>query len=377
MDFGSGDWKWRIDVKMDSSLREEASKMNPHFGINMQKEIASQPGVWKTTLDGYFYEQEAQIQFLAHAARKHILMAGCGTTYFLGLSAVALFRKLGFQATAYPASEIVFFPDTLPSDDATLLAVSRSGATSETLWAVDAFRTRYPTEKVITITTQPKSKLAEMSDFVFSAPAAQEAATAETRSFTSMFLLAQAMAGSLAGDRAFLGHLSALPPGLENLLNRYSELPRQIARDMGIQRFFFLGAGPLYGLACEAMIKVKEIACTWAEAYHPLEFRHGPMAVANQETLVTGFISDSAGEAEIRVLQDMHRLGAKTMAIIERAGDLDLSEMDVVVELSSGLNEWERAALYLPLIQYLAYYLGIENGLDPDRPNNLHPVTHL
>ena len=351
--------------------------MNPRHGINMQKEIASQPGVWKTTLDGYFYEQEAQIQFLAHTARKHILMAGCGTTYFLGLSAVALFRKLGFQATAYPASEIVFFPDTLPSEDATLLAVSRSGATSETLWAVDAFRKRYPTEKVITITTQPKSKLAEMSDFVFSAPAAQEAATAETRSFTSMFLLAQAMAGSLAGDRVFLGHLSALPPGLENLLNRYSEMPRQIARDMGIQRFFFLGAGPLYGLACEAMIKVKEIACAWAEAYHPLEFRHGPMAVANQETLVTGFISDSAGEAEIRVLQVMHRLGAKSMAIIERAGDLDLGEMDVVVELPSELNEWERAALYLPLIQYLAYYLGIENGLDPDRPNNLHPVTHL
>jgi glucosamine--fructose-6-phosphate aminotransferase (isomerizing) len=119
------------------------------------------------------------------------------------------------------------------------------------------------------------------------------------------------------------------------------------------------------------------MARSWAEAYHTLELRHGPMAVVNADTLVVGMISDSAKEAEIKVLQHMKRLGARTLALAETAGAYDWSGVDRVIELRSGLDEWERGALYLPLIQWIAFHRSLAKGLDPDSPVNLTAVVNL
>jgi glutamine---fructose-6-phosphate transaminase (isomerizing) len=108
-----------------------------------------------------------------------------------------------------------------------------------------------------------------------------------------------------------------------------------------------------------------------------LEFRHGPMSVVNDRTMIVCLMSDSQITAEIRVLKDMKRLGAKTLVITEDSNNEDLSGMDYVFSLKTGLDEWERGALYLPLIQWMAYYRSLSKGLDPDLPNNLLPVVEL
>jgi glucosamine--fructose-6-phosphate aminotransferase (isomerizing) len=192
-----------------------------------------------------------------------------------------------------------------------------------------------------------------------------------------MFILSQCFGGVLAGDDGLVDRLKTLPKALEKLLVRVGDLPRELGEDESLQRFFFLGGGPNYGLACEAMLKTKEMTRSWAEAFHPLEFRHGPMSVVNDQTLVVCLVSDSQEEAEAHVLRDLQKLGARILVLTEQASRSDWSGMEYVVELCSGLNEWERGALYLPVIHWMDYYRTLAKGLDPDQPTNLTAVVEL
>lgn len=340
-------------------------------------EINSQPEIWQSVL-----HDQSKLDLVGHFAKnevsdKYILVIGCGSTHYLSMSTAALLRKLGFRAIAMPSSEAVYFPQSLPPGESILLAISRSGTTTETLWAVEKYRKLKKGNRVISITTQPDSTLAKESDFVLAASQAQEKSTAQTRSFTSMYLLSQILAGALAGDRNVVARLQVLPNVLKRLIEGAADLPRQIGEDLSIKNIYFLGGGPLYGLACEAMLKMKEMAVTWTEAYHPLEIRHGPMSVVGPESLVVCMASDSQLAAEVRVLNDMKRLGAKTLVITENSTAADWSAMDHVFSLKTGLDEWDRGVLYLPLLQWIAYYRSLAKGLDPDQPKNLSQVIEL
>jgi glucosamine--fructose-6-phosphate aminotransferase (isomerizing) len=346
-------------------------------GVYTRDEIEKQPEAWGSTLASFSRQNKILAKALSGSGQCAWLVTGCGSTHYVSLSAAAGLRRIGVPAWACPAADIVYFPDMLPRGDTNLLAISRSGTTTETLWAVDRYRKTYPTGKVVAITTQPESPLAKSADHLLSADGAQELSVAQTRSFTSMLILSQCLTGVLAGDEGLVDRLQKLPAALEGLVARSGDLPRRLGQDDSLQRFFFLGGGSNYGLACEAMLKTKEMTRSWAEAFHPLEFRHGPMSVVNDQTLLVCLVSDSEQEAEARVLRDMQKLGARTLVLTEDASKTDWSSMDYVIELQSGLDEWERGALYLPFIHWMDYYRTLAKGLDPDLPANLTAVVEL
>jgi glucosamine--fructose-6-phosphate aminotransferase (isomerizing) len=341
------------------------------------QEILSQPQAWRATWKTLTAGRAELEDFLAQADFDQIIVVGCGSTYYLAQTAAAILtHRTGISTRALPSSELWLFPSTPSADRTLLLAVSRSGATTETLRAVERFRETNG-GPVLAVTCYPESPLVQQADFALVASDAQERSVAQTRSFTSMVLLTQALAAVLARDEEMLEHLQRLPDVLEDLVARLGDLPQRLGTDPIIERFFFLGGGPLYGLANEAMLKTKEMSLSYAEAYHPLEFRHGPMSMLNRHTLVAGFLSDAGLAEELRVLEEMQRLGARILALVEDASVLTGWQADHVVELRSGLDEWERGPLYPPVIQRLAYHRAVAKGLDPDRPNNLRAVVEL
>lgn len=340
-------------------------------------EINSQPEVWQATLQRV-QEQWDSLAPQAKAFTSHpMVVIGCGSTYYLSLATAAVLRQAGVQAWAFPSSELVYFPLEVLPKGFNLLAISRSGTTSETLWAIERYRKQFPQGKVAVITCVPETPMVQQADLLLIAPDAQEQSVAQTRSFTSMTLLGQALAALATGDAARLQRLNGLPARLGKLLPEYTGLFEELGANPSLNRYFFLGSGPLYGIANEAMLKTKEMSSTWAEAFHFLEFRHGPMSVANENALVVGLVSDSAPEAELRVLREMKQLGAHTLAMVEHAANLDVQGIDHMVELRSGLNEWERGVFYLPLIQRMAYAHALSKGMNPDRPENLSAVIRL
>ncbi len=341
------------------------------------QEILSQPQVWRATLEIFATGRAALEGFLAQVDFDRIIVVGCGSTHYLAqTAAVTLMHRAGVPARGLPASELWLFPAAVRSGRPLLLAVSRSGSTTETLRALERFREANG-GPVLAVTCYPESPLARQADFVLLAPDAQEHSIAQTRSFTSMLLLTQALAATLAKDEGMLERLHWLPNALEDLVARLEDLPQRLGVDRSIEQFFFLGGGPLYGLASEAMLKTKEMSLSYAEAYYPLEFRHGPMSMVDGHTLVLGFLSDSGLAEELRVLQNMQGLGARTVALVEDSAALSGWLADHVVELRSSLSEWERGPLYLPVAQRMAYHRAVAKGLNPDRPHNLEAVVEL
>lgn len=345
-------------------------------GSYTRSEIASQPQVWRETV-ALLESVEARVSAEALRAPPPWIVTGCGSTYYLALATAAVMRRRGLAAQAFPASELAFFADSHLSRAGALVALSRSGTTTETLWAVERYRQLRPDGALFAITCTPGTPLVARASLTVLAEHAQEQSVAQTRSFTCMGLIGQALAGWAVDAPGQIQALGLLPVALEQLLVREGELPRRLAAEAGRERCFFLGGGPLYGLACEAALKTKEMSLAWAEAFHSLEVRHGPMALVDPATLVVGLISDSAAPAELAVLQHMQSLGARTLALAEDRGAHSWSGVDRVVELRSGLDEWTRGMLYLPLLQLFALEWAVARGLDPDRPANLPQVIRL
>jgi len=348
-------------------------------GQHTLAEITGQPDAWAHALRVFAaFEGKFQRDWAALAPRQ-VIFTGCGSTHYLSQAAAFFFQSLtGLPARACPASEIALFgAQALPDPRRTLLiAVSRSGTTTETLLAVDRFRA-LGGPAVWAITCYPDSPLARAADLALAVEAAQEQSVAQTRSFTSMLLLAQVLTAALAANAATSERLRRLPTALNDLLSVGGDLPRRLGADLAIERIYFLGGGPLYGLAGEAMLKMKEMSLTHTAAYHPLEFRHGPMAMVNGHTLLIGLLSDAGLAEELRLLQQMQGLGARILVLAGDGTAWNSWQPDHLLQVPGDLSERERGLLYLPLLQLMAYHRALAKGLDPDRPHNLTAVVTL
>jgi glucosamine--fructose-6-phosphate aminotransferase (isomerizing) len=113
---------------------------------------------------------------------------------------------------------------------------------------------------------------------------------------------------------------------------------------------------------------MKEMTLTHSEPFHFLEFRHGPMSMVDESTLVVGLLSDSNRVHEAKVLSEMEGLGGTVASLGE-------SEADICFE--SGIPESVHGVLYLPVLQLMAFHRSLAKGLDPDRPAHLTAVVKL
>jgi glucosamine--fructose-6-phosphate aminotransferase (isomerizing) len=141
--------------------------------------------------------------------------------------------------------------------------------------------------------------------------------------------------------------------------------------------FVFLGSGPFYGIACESMLKMKEMALVPSDAFHSLEFRHGPKSILSRNVLVVQFLSDIAKAYEIDLLKEIKDLGGTTLLLCESTDSYPEMNTDYLLETGSRVNDYGRNVLYLPAIQLLAFYKALSKGIDVDTPKNLSHFVRL
>jgi glutamine---fructose-6-phosphate transaminase (isomerizing) len=224
------------------------------------------------------------------------------------------------------------------------------------------------------VTGQPLEELAART--LVLAPA-DEKSMVMTRSFSSMVLGLQFLAAGWAGNRDFQSALKRISDPMEKLLR---DLPARLEAFVGrkdFEDYVFLGQGPFYGIASEAMLKVKEMSCSYAQCFHTLEFRHGPKAIVNPRTLVTFFISERGQAAERDMLEEVKTLGGTTLVVVNRADDGLRRAADFLIELELDVPEFARAAASIPAGQLLGLFTGRKKGIDSDRPPNLSRAVIL
>src|SRR5439155_4559036 len=108
-----------------------------------------------------------------------------------------------------------------------------------------------------------------------------------------------------------------LPAIGRTLIEQCEPTARALGENTALDRFYFLGSGPRFGIACEANLKMKEMSLTHSEAFHFMEFRHGPMSMITDSTTVIGLLSAVNRQHEEAVLDQMKALGAQVLTIAE------------------------------------------------------------
>ena len=334
------------------------------------QEIFTQPGAWQEALNVVKQQADPLQELWARPDYAQVIFTGCGSTYYLSLAAAALFQELTARpARAVPGGELVMYPAAAytTAGRTLLVAVSRSAETTETVRAVKTFQQHQPGD-VITVTNYGERPLATMGAINLVIPAGQEQSVAQTRSFASMYVATTALAALLAGRDDLLQGMRRLPELGRQLISQYEDRAKSLGSNLDLDRFYFLGSGPRYGLACEVNLKMKEMTLTHSEPFHFLEFRHGPISMVGPRALVIGLLSEVNRSHEAAVLQDVQALDGKTLTLGEAGAD---------ITFASQLPEPIRNVLYLPILQLLAYYRSLAKGLNPDRPNNLEAVVKL
>jgi glucosamine--fructose-6-phosphate aminotransferase (isomerizing) len=338
-------------------------------GTATDAEILSQPEIWRDALAIFQARADELGALWQGEGFEQVVLTGCGSTYYAGLIGATLIQEqTGIPAQALPASEFMLFPQTRYDTrrKTLLITVSRSGATHETTEAARLFR-KHVQGTVMTVTCHSESTLAQEADVVLAVDSAREQSRAQTRSFSSMVLMLQALALTFAGrDAGAL--LSGLPDAVARLLAEYEPLAQRLGEDRSITRFMFLGMGVLYGLACEAMLKMLETTLVPSMVFHALEFLHGPRYIITPQTMTVALLSEAIQQEELKALEEARTRGSQLVLVSEKGSGLAADAHTHEVLLDSGLPIEARAILYLPVLQRYFYHQSMTRGRNPDQP---------
>jgi glucosamine--fructose-6-phosphate aminotransferase (isomerizing) len=342
-------------------------------GHHTLQEILSQPAAWLETARRFEQNDKLFENFQNFSKEGPWLFVACGSSYYLSRTIAAQWPKLlQAKCTAVPASELLFAPSEVMRRTGArqVVLVSRSGKTTEVLRAAEWLKANAAV-RTIGVTCSENSVLEKLCTHTLKLPWADEKSMVMTRSFTSILLLFERLGAILAGDASLVSALDGLPEKTERWLAAHADKIRALGTKRRFAAFVFLGQGAHYWLAQEAALKLTEMSSSYAQAYHTLEFRHGPKSIASADTLITFFLSDAAAGEESSLVAELKKLRAATFVVANRATSALTRDSDLLIEL--GLNEPEYARLAMTAIpaQLLGFAVGLRKGLNPDVPKNL------
>ncbi|HKZ87783.1 MAG TPA: glutamine--fructose-6-phosphate transaminase (isomerizing) [Candidatus Bathyarchaeia archaeon] len=349
----------------------------PHFMI---KEIHEQPETLRNTLRAQEHYLDLISTFLDRATE--VFLVACGTSYHACLAASYMFSKLAFLPT-YPvyASEFTEQHGKSVNIDSTILAVSQSGETADTLGAVTCSQQRAAT--ILGLTNTVGSTLTRVSRVYIGQHSGPEIGVAATKTFTSQLSVLAQLALKLSTKRGKVSQdemdclaekLEMLPATVETIILTQEEKIKLLAKKYKDAKiFFFLGRGINTATAYEGRLKLMEIAYVPAIAFPAGESKHGPISLIEPGFPVVFICARDGAMHKTLVgnIMEMKARGASIISIIEE-GDEEIKALsDDFVEVPRGIPEVLSPIPFVIPLQLLAYYMALERGHNPDTPRNL------
>jgi glucosamine--fructose-6-phosphate aminotransferase (isomerizing) len=292
-----------------------------------------------------------------------------------------MFSKLAFLPT-YPvyASEFIEQHGKSVNIDSTILAVSQSGETADTLAAVTCAQQRAAT--ILGLTNVIGSTLTRISRVYIGTQAGPEIGVAATKTFTSQLSVLAQLALKLSKKRGKISQdeidcleekLQQLPEVVNTIVKTQEGKAKKLAKKYaGSKVFFYLGRGISTATAFEGRLKLMEIAYIPSIAFPAGESKHGPISlIENGFPVVFICPKDDSHRIVIGNIMEMKARGAKIIAIIEE-GDQEIKDLaDDFLEVPQGIPGVLSPIPYAVPLQLLAYYVSLERKLNPDMPRNL------
>ncbi|ATQ56113.1 glutamine--fructose-6-phosphate transaminase (isomerizing) [Paracoccus yeei] len=348
-----------------------------HF---MAKEIAEQPVVLGDALNHYVKGDRIVLpEALDFSAVDRLTLVGCGTAYYAAHVARYWFETLaGLPCDLDVASEFRYREPPL-SPQSWALFVSQSGETADTLAALHYARNKVA--RTVGVVNVGTSAIARDADIALPTLAGIEVGVASSKAFTCQLAVLAVLALKAAQDRgrldaaglaAHLADLRALP-GLLNQALAVSDECRRLAGWLSeAQDVLYLGRGPLYPVALEGALKLKELSYIHAEGYASGELKHGPIALIDRNVPVVVLAPrDGLFDKTVSNMQEVMARHGQVLLISDAEGvEKGGQGVHDSLTMPTGGGVFQ-PILYAVPMQYLAYHTAVAKGTDVDQPRNL------
>jgi glucosamine--fructose-6-phosphate aminotransferase (isomerizing) len=368
----------------ESELSADAAEKGdyPHY---MLKEIFEQPRAVAQTLD----ERAAGGKLLeaafgpaataVFAKTKAVRIVACGTSYHAGIVAKYFIEQIcRLPCWVEIASEYRYRNPVVPKDTL-FVSISQSGETADTLAALRlAKQAGYLSQ--LAICNVPESSLVRESELVMLTRAGPEIGVASTKAFTTQLaafgLLAIALAKFHSADaereRGLVQRLLGVPTLIEAALELDQPIRKLAERFADKHHALFLGRGPMYPIAMEGALKLKEISYIHAEAYPAGELKHGPLALVDEDMpIITVAPNNDLLEKLKSNLQEVRARGGELYVFADPESGFESSDGVTVIEMPRHVSYFQAPMVYTVPLQLLAYHCAILKGTDVDQPRNL------
>ncbi len=361
----------------------ESAEKGPyrHF---MLKEIFEQPSALADTLYGRINNHQVMPESLGPRAAElldkleHIHIVACGTSYHAGCVGKYWIEALsGVPCQVEIASEYRYRHMVVP-DNTLFVTLSQSGETADTLEALRiAKRSGYMGS--LTICNSAHSSMVRESDLVMMTQAGPEIGVASTKAFTTQLLsillvtlmLARHRGMEAETEREFVGHLYHAATACEQALNMSDDL-KQLAEEFADKNHtLFLGRGPMWPIAMEGALKLKEISYIHAEAYAAGELKHGPLALIDEDMPVVVVAPNNELLDKLKSnMQVVRARGGQLFVFADQETGIEEEEGMTVIDMPHA-DRLIAPIVYTVPLQLLAYHVAVLRGTDVDQPRNL------
>ncbi|AXQ93923.1 glutamine--fructose-6-phosphate transaminase (isomerizing) [Cereibacter azotoformans] len=361
-------------IQIDATRIEKAGYK--HF---MAKEIAEQPVVLADALRHYVQNGRINLPGVDFTGVDRVTLVACGTASYACHVAKYWFEQIaGLPADVDIASEFRYREPVL-SPTSWAIFVSQSGETADTLAAL-----RHAGEAVartLAVVNVPTSSIAREANLALPILAGVEVGVASTKAFTCQLTVLALLALKAAHDRgridaAELGRkLDALAtlPGLMNHALGLADDIQSLAGELAeAQDILFLGRGPMFPLALEGALKLKEISYIHAEGYASGELKHGPIAlIDNRVPVIVMAPRDGLFDKTVSNMQEVMARHGKVLLISDAQGIEEAGAGCWQTLTLPRVADYLAPILYAVPAQLLAYHTAIAKGTDVDQPRNL------
>jgi len=367
------------DTEWDSTSAEKAPY--DHF---MLKEIFDQPSALADTLYGRVSNQRVIPESLGPKTTElldqveNIHIVACGTSYNAGCVGKYWIEEIAGVPTHVEIASEYRYRQVFVPKNTLFVTLSQSGETADTLEALRMAK-ELGYLGTLTICNSAHSSMVRESDLVMMTQAGPEIGVASTKAFTTQLLsillvtlmMARHRGLSVEKEREFVANLTHAAAASDLTLKMSDEL-KALANDFADKNHtLFLGRGPMWPIAMEGALKLKEISYIHAEAYAAGELKHGPLALIDEEMPVVVVAPNN---------ELLDKLKSNMQVVRARGGQLYVfADADTGIESEPGMkvitmphaDRLIAPIVYTVPLQLLAYHVAVLRGTDVDQPRNL------
>ncbi len=308
--------------------------------------------------------------------RPLLILAGMGSSLAAAATVCPRLNQRGWFAIPMDAGEVLHHGLPGLAATATVILISQSGRSAETVRLMTALRTA-PDWSVIAVTNDLDSPLARGATVTLPIRAGEEQAVA-TKTFLATLVVLHALVDRLVDENCVAEE--RLGPDLRLLEATVSDLgAAETWADhlASVSSLALVGRGAALGLAHYGSITLEETARLPAQPFAGGAFRHGPLELAAPELGVIVLAgAEHTRPLQLRLARDASRAGARVWIIdSDSPSPVDLDGLQRL-RIESG-DELGNQLVTAAVLQLFAAALAKRRGYEPGVMRHSSKVTDM